>query len=469
MKVQSVNFYNIPHLHYVNNFEQSRFSILSPVLSSDMFVPAFTGINPLEPENIEGIHCARCGKVTMSDKRYNKLLSDIKNAETGSELCKILDKNKNFVKKGYEFIPENIRLKTSPNTSADSAIAFIYNDITNIYAEKLDDGIDIMKDALKTPGLSENDKTTIKDCVERIIKAGPSYKDYSKHHKIVIEDFRKMDYKDRKLLFQKAFMPAQRVYSFRKAMSDGGMGRINNDELRELFARTVFENSVAKAVQVNKNCDAEMPANKVVVCQECKDKCSHSKYYFSKADNYPIVKKNLLTYLRDLNFANKKGQISIPYDYVFNVARYVGFKEPALILSPTDVGILKYQQQHATLPFEKLRDIPCPSCGVRMLTYDDYGKLEKTIANTNKLTELVRLIRQNKSHVAPNLFHVAREYCDFVKANPRLSDKMVKRHMFEYVTLLNHKDMKDILQKITETIETNNISGTEKIRTSQAI
>lgn len=462
MKVQSVNFYNIPHLHYVNNFEQSRFSILSPVLSSDMFVPAFTGINPLEPENIEGIHCARCGKVTMSDKRYNKLLSDIKNAETGSELCKILDKNKNFVKKGYEFIPENIRLKTSPNTSADSAIAFIYNDITNIYAEKLDDGIDIMKDALKTPGLSENDKTTIKDCVDRIIKAGPSYKDYSKHHKIVIEDFRKMDYKDRKLLFQKAFMPAQRVYSFRKAMSDGGMGRINNDELRELFARTVFENSVAKAVQVNKNCDAEMPANKVVVCQECKDKCSHSKYYFSKADNYPIVKKNLLTYLRDLNFANKKGQISIPYDYVFNVARYVGFKEPALILSPTDVGILKYQQQHATLPFEKLRDIPCPSCGVRMLTYDDYGKLEKTIANTNKLTELVRLIRQNKSHVAPNLFHVAREYCDFVKANPRLSDKMVKRHMFEYVTLLNHKDMKDILQKITETIETNNISGTEK-------
>lgn len=464
MKVQAVNFYNLLQTYPVQKRQNIKECSAGKVLlASDIFIPSFSGIETFNPETIEGIHCARCGKVTLTQDKYNQILNDMQDARTGEDICRILENNKDFIRKGYDFIAENISLKTSPKISANSAIVFIYNDIGNIYAEKLDEGIDIMNDALKTPGLSDNNKEAITECINRIIKTGPDYKNYSAHYRIVIESFRKTDYKDRKILFSKAFMPAQRVYTFRKKMTEGGFGQVRDNELRELFTRTLFGNSVAKTVPVNKNGLADNPVNKVVVCQECETKCTHSKYFFSKADTYPIVKKSLLTYLRDLNMANKSGKIDIPNDYVFKVARYASYKEPSLALSATDTGILKYQQQHMTLPFEKLSDITCPGCGVRMLTFDEYGKLEKNIAKTNKLIDLTRLIYQNKANISPHIFHIAKEYCRFVKTNPRMSDKIVKRHMYEVVTNSNHNDIRQILNRINYILETNNgLTRTEK-------
>ena len=148
MKIQPI--VNFTYLHRpVFDSKNNLYQMKAPCgLSSDRLEISFGNDVDFDPSKIEGIHCARCGRKTLSDKKFNSISQAIMDAETGKDLINIIEKNKEYLKKGYDFIVEDLALKTNPKISADDAIKFVLNDTGNLYSEKLDKGIDILRATL---------------------------------------------------------------------------------------------------------------------------------------------------------------------------------------------------------------------------------------------------------------------------------------------------------------------------------
>lgn len=447
MRINAISFHNnlLPQNRVENKRQETN---QSAGLQKDMFMQTFTSNINCEPEKIEGIHCARCGKSTISQEKYDRIIESFKQAKTGADLFTILHENQNFMQKNHTFIPEIILIKSSLQSPAKEVINTIYDSLDEVYGEKLDNGINILKSSLKSPNISDKDKEYIQNCIDGIINAGPSYKKYSVHRKLVLENLRKIDYKNKQNLFAKAYTPAETVYQFQKDLLPVKTKHSDGFDTKEHFGKILFYPAVSKAVPVSKRYDISDSGNKVVVCEDCRDRCSTTKLFFSNSDNLILLKKNINSYLRDLNIANSKGIINIPENYIFKIAKNISIYEPKITFSPSDIRLLKFNQIFTPLELEKIPDVPCPSCGVKMLTYEQYSELEKEIMSTSSIKRFVKIMDANRHHIPQPVSHIADEFKNYLKNNPALKDSQFKHHMFEYCTRITHSDVKDVLKII---------------------
>lgn len=456
MKIQPI--INFTYIHkQVFDSKNNLYQNIAPYgLSSDRLELSFGNGVDFEPSKIEGIHCARCGRKTLSNKKFNSISQAIMDAETGKDLIKVIEKNKEYLKKGYDFIVKDISLKTNPKISADDAIKFVLNDTGNLYSEKLDKGIDILRAAMNSSRFPQKDKECLQNCIDRIINIGPDYKQFSVHRRVLLDNFHSLEYKGKDLLYKKAFSPAERVFNFRNEMRKGNFENLSNADRKKLFAKILFDDTLAQTVPINKKAKNETAINKIVVCKSCQDRCKTTNFYFAKTDSTVQIRNNLFTYLRDINVANKGENRNLPSDYIFKVADFIAFKNPELALTSSDKGLLKFQQEYTPLPLEKLSDIPCPGCGVKMLTHDEYYMLEKEISEVSRLSGYLKIIQQRKSNINHDLYYLVNEFSRYVKENPKNSDNTIKKYFYEFATKTNHKKMKDIIKLIDLRISKNN-------------
>ena len=343
-KLESNKSYPITLASFVRDTSNDR---LNPD-DNDAALKQLSGITGVKKEreiNFElvkhnGIPCASCGQETITHDKKCELFEEVKNSNSMYEIAKILDDNKNIIKKRYLPIAEEFKdlLIKHPYASETDILDSLRQHKYEQIKEALFNCISMAATSANINNYDEQNQNLVNEYIENIQKIileinKDTKFDYNKYYQITQSTLGALydNNRNKSMLLQKVITPIKELYGLQAILfPEKEVAKKVGNEIK-VIAQDIFKNSVATINLIDTKTDGaknilktDSKGRKIVLCKSCSSaKRDKTLKYWYKL--HPEMKQNLPKNLRKVEELIKNKEITgfeyYPYEILENVRK----------------------------------------------------------------------------------------------------------------------------------------------------
>lgn len=233
---------------------------------------------------VEGIPCACCGKPTITHKKRLEIFEQIEQVNSREEYLKIIEENKEFIRKRYIPIINYLESLLSTNLSDEEIIDELRRFGASYLNHKLQQNVDYMNHIIDISKHSPDNSKYIKQYIEAVNKEflnlpSDNQFPYKKYNQLINDTIRCMDGKTKHKYIERLKFSIKNIFVANHVLYPPPRIYDKFDSPLKIIIQDTFKSSVATKDHfvAKHNSGSNDKENLIVLCKSCNSYKSDSK------------------------------------------------------------------------------------------------------------------------------------------------------------------------------------------------